>query len=243
MPRPFRQARNGEKSHTFECIHVACEGNGLFTVADGALQNMLEQGNRRVNCDSCKLWMYNTERQDSVSGVCENYKNSVSVQPSDYIGYYKYKDKPTFSIFCNTCDRNRQQARQATHDRQITLSYLGNREDIRKFGMEHENEVVRDEAKRLQLQSKFAKCHPIAFDDLVDISDGFYHNYHNHPVNDGNDNKESAYTNIRHHLDGSNGKIASLPGFENTVSIIKYAHGVAQINDPSRIINSHEDKD
>lgn len=244
LPQPYKLGEEGEKIHTLNCVNVGCQEDGSFEIGNSYLIYLRNRfGNDPANCYSCRILKYNAEKADCISGQCEVCGSSVSQNAEDWIGYHKYKGKPTFSIFCNICDRNRQQARQVAHDRQIALSYRGNREGIRKFGMEHDDSDVQKAAKRLQLQSKFAKCHPIAFDDLVDISEGSFHNYHNHPVSDGNGNKESAYAHIRHHLDGSNEKIASLSGFENTESVIKYAHDVAQINDPSRIIDSDEDKD
>ncbi|MBC7471829.1 MAG: hypothetical protein H7196_00985 [candidate division SR1 bacterium] len=243
-PKPYRPANHGEYVHEFNCIHVGCEGSGYFEVADGNLQDLRRKfGNDPVNCYPCKAWMYNTQLNDYILERCEVCSNLVNVKTEVWIGYHKFKGKPQLTLFCDICELNRKKAAQADRDRQITLSYRGDREGIRKFGMEHEDPDVRDEAKRLQIQSKFAKCIPIAYADLVDISESTYHFYHNYPVSNGKKGMESQYAHLRHHIDGSNGKTPSVADFANVMKLLDYAYGIAQINDPTRTIDSDEDKE
>lgn len=245
LPKPYRAADEGEYVHTLRCVNIGCDGGGNFQIADGKLLSIRrDRGNDPANCYTCRLLKYNAQQAECVTGNCEVCGEYVSKKSEDWIGYHKFKGKPTFTLFCNTCKHNRRLEQQADHDRQITLSYRGNREGIREFGLNHEKENVRKEARRLQLQSKLSRCTPITASDLIDIADiqKPSHFYHTHPVK-GESGMESAFMHIQHHFDGTNGKTPSMQDFVSVYGIIRYAHEIAQINDPSRIIDSDEGSD
>jgi hypothetical protein len=243
-PQPYRQGNEGEQIHTLKCVNVGCSENGTFQIADGNLVDLRQKfGNDPANCYSCKLLKYNSQQTESVTGQCETCGNTVSLKSEDWIGYHKYKGKPTFDIFCNTCRQNRKLEEQAAHNRQLAISYRGDREGIRKFGMEHEDDCVRAESKILSLKIQSAKCVPIP--NLVNISDlSTFPNenlYHSRKI--GNGNMDSIYKHINHHVIGGNDKCATLSDFGSTYDVIVYSYQIAQLGDKNFVIDSNGNDD